>query len=186
MSGTYSGFSTKTKLWIIALGAFVAIINLGIAWKVASTALTEIPMSSTDIENILSLSKDIYDPLIHANNIQLRTHVINTQVHLKGVTNKQSIIVVAIGSGFALMAIGFALFLIGADGAFSIQSETSSNKLVFTATAPGLLCFVLAALLIGMGLTRKHEINLGGSQYVSVLPSNVRTTTNQQSVIIDP
>lgn len=168
MTATYTGLSNKAKIWIITLSALVAVANLAMAWIVASDALDQVPMSEQDVRQIIDLSEDVTDPIIHSNNMLLRSHAINTQVHLKGVTNKQSIIIVAIGSGFALLAIGFALFLIGADGAFTINATAPESSLVLSSTAPGLLCFVLAALLIGFGVSRKHEINLGSTAYVSL------------------
>lgn len=187
MANAYTGLSNRAKLWIIALSALVAIGNLAMAWVVAGRALDAVPMSQQDVQQIISLTADVTDPVIHANNMQLRTQAINTQVHLKGVTNKQSIIIVAIGSGFALMAIGFALFLIGADGAFTVNATSPQASLVITSTAPGLLCFVLAVLLIGYGVSRKYDINLGNSQYVSAIPGSVQPSRTQQpTTTIDP
>jgi len=182
MSSSYEGLSKRAKMWILTLSAIVAVSNLGLAWLVASNAIEQIPFSNDDIALIVGLSADVTDSRIQANNIQLRTHAINTQVHLKGVTNKQAISVVAIGSGFAMMSIGFALFLIGADGAFTLKATEGDRNLVFSSTAPGLLCFLLASILIIYAITRDYEINLGSSQYVSTAGQ----TTIQPRPVINP
>jgi hypothetical protein len=91
-------------------------------------------------------------------------HTLNVIAHLKAITNNQSLATLAISGGAALIAVGFALFLIGSDGAFQMQYETpseASGKLALYATAPGLLCFLLGAVLIAVGSTRKHELAIG-------------------------
>ena len=168
MTQLYEGLSNKTKVSVLVFSAIIAIANLGLAWYVADKALNEIPISNNDVEEIKSLSSDLIDPNIYANNLNLRVHAINTQVHLKGITNKQSIIIVSIGSGFAFIAIGFALFLIGADGALHVKNESIDSKLMLSATAPGIVCFVLAAILIFMGVTREYKLDIGNTKFLNI------------------
>ena len=91
-------------------------------------------------------------------------HTLNVIAHLKAITNNQSLATLAISGGAALLAVGFGLFLIGSDGAFRLQYETpseASGKLALYATAPGLLCFFLGAVLFAVGSIRRHDLNIG-------------------------
>ena len=85
-----------------------------------------------------NLTASFSDPL---NKAILHAHAIDAVANLKLVANKQSIVVVAIAGAFALSAVGFALFFLGADGAFQLQAEQGIGgpRLLFAGTAPGLL-----------------------------------------------
>ena len=65
------------------------------------------------------------------------------------------------GAAFALSALGFGLFLLGSDGVFKIIADTPNKASVaITGTAPGLLCFILAAWLVVVGVKREAKITL--------------------------
>lgn len=170
MSAVYEGFSNKSKMIIVIMSALGAMINLGLAWYIADKALNEIPISNEDIKEIKLLSSDLNDTEVYSNNLQLRVHALNAQVHLKGITNKQSIIIVSFGSGFAFIAIGFALFLIGADGALKVKQNDADSKLMISATTPGIVSFLFAAILIFYGVSRKHKLELGTTEFLNKIP----------------
>ena len=84
------------------------------------------------------------------------------QVLQKGIANRHALASLSIACGIALFAIGFSLFLIGADGAFKAQaSHGGSFAVAASGTAPGLLCFVAATVLVGIGATRVHKLGIG-------------------------
>ncbi len=84
-------------------------------------------------------------------------HLVTAELQLLTVQNQHTISVVAMSAAFALLAIGFALFVMGAEGAFKIAGKLSDGQnLVLKSTAPGLLCFFLSALLIYATLTHGH------------------------------
>lgn len=142
-------------------------INLGLAWGVAANISKDIQYKEKEVDLIPKMTGDLDSP-VTTNDYLLRTHVIDNQTMLKGIINKQSLSILAIGSGFAFMSIGFALFLIGADGAFKFQGEHSGAKIVVSSTAPGIACFVLAALLVGIGITRTTQLNIKPTKYVNI------------------
>ena len=161
MPDLYQGFSPRVRVTIVALAAFIAILNLGASWYFAGAAIERLEFSDQDARYLQTLGADLLDT---NERVALRLYATSTQAHLKGIVNKQAIIIVCFGSAFAFMAIGFALFLIGADGAFQFQAETDQKaKLIFSSTAPGLLCFLFAAVLVAIGVTTKYELNIGAA-----------------------
>jgi hypothetical protein len=100
-----------------------------------------------------------------ANSIALVQRMIEANVYLKGITNRQSIITVAIGMAFGLMAIGCGLFVLGIQGGFEAEARTPQNgSLVLKSSAPGILCFVLGTLIILVGLSRPEQIAFKDSE----------------------
>lgn len=153
------GLPQWALLAIIAAAFAIGIVSVGLSWYEAHAARQQLAFGLADLRVLGAISELAPE----SSNEALTVHALNTMVHLKGVTNYQALGVLAIGAGAAFVAIGFALFLIGADGAFKLQVDGRGDvKLGLYATAPGLLCFVLAAGLIALGATRKHEIELGG------------------------
>lgn len=151
--------------WAIVGIVFAALVlgslSIGLAWKQSADASANLAFGQRDAGVIGSITRLAPG----ADNEALVVHTLNAMVNLKSITNYHALGVLAIGAGAAFLAIGFALFLIGADGAFQIQYEAKGdNKIAFYATAPGLLCFVLSAFLIGVGATLKHEMQLGDYQ----------------------
>jgi hypothetical protein len=159
--GIYEGFSPRMRVAIVSVAALIALLNLGASWYVAGTAISSLKFSDQDAKYIQTIAADLVDV---NQRVALRIYATNTQAHLKGIVNKQAIIIVCFGSAFAFMAIGFALFLIGADGAFKFQAATDQKaNLLLSSTAPGLACFLFAAVLIGIGVTTKYELNIGAA-----------------------
>ncbi|GGI95342.1 hypothetical protein GCM10007978_36280 [Shewanella hanedai] len=157
----YEGLSNKARAWILLGAALIVIANLGLVWYETDKALNQLPISSEDINVIKSVSDGPLHSTIQSNNQKLRVHAINITLIMKGIINKQSIIIVCIGSAFSFIAIGFALFLIGADGAFKLNATHGEAKVVMSATAPGLACFLFAAILISIAATREFKLEPG-------------------------
>jgi len=179
MSQLYQGLTKKSKIWIIGSATAIAVINLLFSWFLAYQIIDNMRFTQSDIKNIKSLSdlsdnnsSTVYDR-------ELRTLSMNANIHLKGITNKQTIVVLSITSGFTFVAIGFALFLIGVDGAMHISHEHQDSKLFISVTAPGLVSFLLAALLILYGVSRTYELDLPGIEG----EENITKRTNDNYVI---
>jgi len=179
----YQGFSPGARLLIVGIAALIAIANLGFAWFMALEAGSTIWLGPNDIDVLERLAGPIAGQTEgeKVNALVLRTHVIDVQVNIKAVQNKQSLVLVAIGSGFALMALGFALFLIGADGAFKLGAEGAGSKLLVTGTAPGLFCFFLAALLILVGITRTQQFTNGITNFAGPAPTGFEETPDTRA-----
>lgn len=164
MATTYEAFSKRQKMYIVAAAIVAVIATQAFAAWVMSDAMRHLPFSTQDQDIVKGLSADISDPLHRS---ILRAHAIDAVSNLKLVANKQSIIVVALAGSFALAAVGFSLFLLGADGAFQVQADHAGSgaKLLFVGTAPGLLCFALAVVLMGMGIRQPSTLNLGSVSF---------------------
>ena len=156
----FRGIPSWAKITIVFLAVVLAALNLGAAWVDLSNANRNLSFGKNDVDMIASVAR-----LGHTGSESdqvLVVHTLNTIVHLKAITNHQALAGLAIAAGTALLALGFALFLIGADGAFQMQYQGKDDgKIAFYATAPGLLCFALATVLIAIGATRKQSLQLG-------------------------
>ena len=100
-------------------------------------------------------------------------HLLTAELQLRTVQNQQTLSVVVMSAAFALLAIGFALFVMGAEGAFKITGKISDGQnLVLKSTAPGLLCFILSALFIYATISRGQIQVIDASREVSSQPSS--------------
>lgn len=96
-----------------------------------------------------------------------KTHVfinrlLDADTQARVIQSRQSVVVVAMSAAFALIAIGFALFVMGAEGAFKVQGQVADRgALVVKATAPGILCFVLATCVICFALLGDMRVDTG-------------------------
>lgn len=158
----FRGIPIWAKLVIILLAIVLSAVAIGFGLINARQANSSLAFSENDakiVETVTSLGTT--DSNADQN---LVVHTLNVIAHLKAITNNQSLATLAVAGGSALLAIGFSLFLIGSDGAFNLEyngQSPASGKLALFATAPGLLCIFLGALLIGVGSMRKHEFQIG-------------------------
>ena len=77
-----------------------------------------------------------------------RDFAVHVVAQIENITINTSLSYTTAGIAIGLVSIGFALFVIGADGAFKVMGSTPDMKLVISSTAPGILCFVLAFFLV--------------------------------------
>jgi len=185
MSQLYQGLTKKSKMWIIGSATAIAVINLLFSWFLAHQTINNMQFTQSDIKNIKSLS-NLSNNSSTAYDRELRTLSMNANIHLKTITNKQTIVVLSIASGFTFVAIGFALFLIGVDGAMYISHEHHDSKLFISVTAPGLVSFLLAALLIMYGVSRKHKLklsNITSNNTIQMTSANYVIDNNNSSLM---
>lgn len=147
---------------LLAIGVFLA--NMLGAWWVAfhSTALIARPLvePGSAIEQALGKLSTADDDT-HFFLLRL----LDTELMIRTIQNQQALNVVALAVAFALMAVGFALFVMGAEGAFQLEGRhPSAGNVVAKATAPGLLCFVLSAGVVLVALRMHVEIEPGAFQ----------------------
>ena len=145
--------------WSVGLAVVVFLLNMAAAWYIVgdSTILISKPLvgESTSAVSAVLAAADEATP----NQMVLLNRVVDTELLLRTIQNRQSLTVVSMCAAFALIAIGFALFVMGAEGAFSFSGEVKDRgTLVLQSASPGLLCFVLAAIIVGM--TIKIETNV--------------------------
>jgi hypothetical protein len=158
----YQGLSSRAKFWILCIGALIAVLNLLAAWYFAQRMHGNLDLSKVDFQPFVDwMGLDAHLKLSSMQLYDLSARSIHIVAISKMIANKQSLVLACFGAGFALAAIGFALFVIGADGAFQISS-TAPNKaqLVISGTAPGLLCFLLCGLLVLVGIRERSHMTL--------------------------
>ena len=84
--------------------------------------------------------------------------VVENDVNHRNIANKQTTVIVAMAASFSLIALGFALFVMGFEAAYGVSGTSPAGSVVIQATSPGLLCFVLAALVICFAITRRTDV----------------------------
>jgi hypothetical protein len=158
-TGPYVGLSEQSRLWILGLGAVIACLNLIVAWFLAHETLVALRLSDADVAPFRALFSDTSVSASSRHDLLARSmHIVALN---KMIGNKQGLVLACFGGAFALAAIGFSLFVIGADGAFKVSATTSSKaKLVLTGTAPGLLCFAIFGWLMTRGVEQKSSMEL--------------------------
>lgn len=166
--GALRGLSRRQKMAIVMGALFVVLVSLVAAGYVMWSALSATQLNEADLKAIAAMSG------VDGSSLEksvLRAYAIEAAINIKLVANKQAMILVAFSGAFALAAVGFALFLIGADGAFNLEHGAGASRLLLTGTAPGLLCFFLAAMLILVGITHRSQISLGGVSLPGASPA---------------
>ncbi len=133
-------------------------LALGAAENVARPLVAEGETSA--VSRVLDSTNDA-----SANTFTLLNRVVDAETQLRAAQNAQTLCVVAMAGSFAMMAIGFALFVMGAEGAFELETKTSTGgNLVLKSTAPGVLCFVLATGILMFTLYRQVSLTSGSFQ----------------------
>ena len=161
-AGTTKTLVEKASGFSLALAVVVFMANMIAAWWITgeSTEVIARPLVA-DHATAVSLALDAA-PQASANNHVLLNRLLNTELMLRAAQNRHTITVVALSVAFALVAIGFALFVMGAEGAFRLEgSAGTQGNLMVKATAPGLLCFVLAVVIVCFALLSKTDMELG-------------------------
>jgi hypothetical protein len=161
-SDLYVGLSERSRLIIVTIGGLVATLNLAAAWWFAYST-----------EQSLALTEAAFKPYLYwfkessALNLssELRYDLVARAMHIvalgKLIANKQGIVLACFGAAFALAAIGFSLFIIGADGAFKVLAKSPAKaSIAITGTAPGLLCFVISGWLVSVGVHHQSHLQL--------------------------
>jgi hypothetical protein len=166
-SNFYVGLSERAKLWILALGAGIAVLNLAAAWYFAHEMGQSLRLGASDMAPFKDwINGNGNEKLPAEARYDLSARAMHIVAYTKLIANKQGLVLACFGASFALAAIGFALFVVGADGAFKASVATPDKaKVVLTGTAPGLLCFALAGWLVSQGITQRSELNLPAIRY---------------------
>jgi hypothetical protein len=148
----------SNNLWLVLIGVSICLLNMGAAWYliilsngfVVTGLVTGVP-SATD--KALTLI-----PTADANELIVLDRIVQSDVNHRNLANKQIAVTVAMAASFCLVAIGFALFVMGVEAAYAISGSSPTGGLVIQATSPGLLCFILAAVVVCFALARHSEV----------------------------
>jgi hypothetical protein len=178
------GLSESFKLRLLLVAAAIAIVNLLAAWAVAYQAQDALMLEAKDMKPFeVWLQAGTAGQLSADARYDLNARAMTLVSSMKLISNKQSLVLTAFGAAFALVAIGFALFVIGADGAFKVMAQSPENagKIVITGTAPGLLCFVISGILVVFGITHRSELHAPDLRSNTNLVLNQLASAQQES-----
>jgi hypothetical protein len=127
----------------------VFFVNMGFAWHVTLSSTR-----ATSQQNFVGFAPLRLDPA--------SVRLLEVQFYQNIVTSRQLVVIIGMSTGFGMMAIGFALFVLGIESAYSLSGETGpSAKLALSSSSPGLVCFLLSTIIIVMAMTRSMEASLG-------------------------
>lgn len=133
-------------------------LTLGAAENVARPLVAEGQVSA--VSEVLAVPTGA-----SANTYTLLNRIVDAEIQIRTAQNGQTLCVVAMAGAFAMMAIGFALFVMGAEGAFQLEgSAPSGGNLVLKSTAPGVICFALATLVLLFALYKQISLTSGSFQ----------------------
>jgi hypothetical protein len=158
----YAGLSPGHRMAIVISALAIVVLNMIFGAYVMFASTGHMAFGPPDQQTVAQFSGGIADAGASA---LLRAKSIDAVANIKLIANKQAIIIVAFAGAFSLIAIGFALFVLGADGAFKAEASAPpgahAGKLLLTGTAPGLFCFACAVALIASGIFHRSELRLG-------------------------
>lgn len=145
---------------LVIIGVGICLLNMGAAWflirssnKFVMTGLIGDSKSSSATNEVLNQARTAtWEKLIFLDRI------VEYDVNHRNIANKQTIVIVAMAASFSFVAIGFALFVMGVEAAYTISGNSPKESLVIQATSPGLVCFLLAAIVVCVAITRRTEV----------------------------
>jgi hypothetical protein len=149
----YEGLGRTARFRIVVVAAIIATANLAMGWYLCVDFQKQFYFTDADAKLVEDVTLEVRGSNSDPNATRLAIRMLDNLSHLKAIVNKQSVLVLAISSGFALFAIGFALFPIrfaraSAHSAWPISSSPH--------VGPGLSA--------GAGASSAGEIGSGGSK----------------------
>jgi len=133
-------------------GLIIAAINVALGWWMLIRAGSVTPIVSPDrfADSVQALRPD---------SLAERSEVRSLLVTSFLVANDHAVAVVVLAFAFTMVALGFALFVMGVESAFEFQGGQSDfGSVAIRATAPGLICFVLATILLAFTISRRTPV----------------------------
>jgi len=131
---------------LVVTGIVIAVANMVLAWTIMFTHPT-VPSQSQapgpakqetaagQADSSMQQVYQIFQPVFR-------------QAELKQIS-EQNVLRLGIAFSFALLSVGFSLFVMGIEGALSVSGEVPDlAKLVIRTASPGVLCIVLATAVI--------------------------------------
>lgn len=135
--------------WLVFSALLVFFVNMSVAWYVTlvtTQTMRQQAGGAVDVQGTKNAD------------VENRTFPLDRIA----VTSRQLLLVIGMSTGFGMMAIGFALFVLGIDSVYNVNAGTGpSATLSLSASSPGLLCFVLAAIIMIVAMTRSMTIEVG-------------------------
>jgi hypothetical protein len=144
---------------LVLVGVLISLANMYVAWSVIASSNSFV-MTGLVSKGGLTATSQALEMVSNSSpeKIGFLDRIVQADVNHRLIANKQTIVIVALASSFSLMAIGFALFVMGIEAAYSIEGKNPTGSLVISASSPGLVCFLLAALVICFSLSQKSNV----------------------------
>jgi len=150
---------TTQNFALVILGVLICLINMGLAWRLIESSNHFVMTGLVADKNTSATNEALKQAATaDANKLLFLNKVIENDVNHRNIANKQTAVIVAMAASFSLIAIGFALFVMGVEAAYTISGKNATASLVVGASSPGLLCFLLAAVVIGVAITRQTSV----------------------------
>jgi hypothetical protein len=142
--------------WTLFAGIVIAIISVGAAFVVVWFARGEILSLSSQLAG----TADGYGALVPDKAlVNERSEIRSLLVASTIVSYDQSLRTAALALATAILAIGFALFVMEVESAYKASGRVASGQAFkIEASSPGLLCFVMATILIVVVMARGVSI----------------------------
>jgi len=146
--------SNKANLIFTIIGIVLAFGNMTYAWFTLDGAKEQlgrtVPPQLNQLLKEINLNKA--DDL-QANQTTIALQAVQLTTIYQAWEMRHILAKVAFAMAFALMSFGLALFVMGYESAYSLKATSGSNtKLSLVASSPGILCFVLATIILLFGL----------------------------------
>ncbi len=158
----------NVSIWPKALFVFGILIflgNMAISWWLAIRANTFV---SEPLVSDAGRDKTIAEAikLVHGGdgNVHIfAQQLIGLDTTLRAISNRHVILIVAMASAFSFVAIGFALFVMGIESAFTLSAgDEKHGSVILKASAPGLACFLFATIIVTAAIMCQTSIDAGG------------------------
>lgn len=184
--------------FLVYCGLLVFLLNIAVAWTVVirSNAAINAPLMSADgpkpsaaasaLKAYFTATTVATPPpsgattdALSSDRLVLLDRLIKADFYQRLIGNNQTLQIAGMALAFSFLALGFSLYVLGIRGAFSLsvgQSDpNSSARLAFAASTPGLLCFLLAAVITCIALTRDFDVSLGDVEVGRPAPTPAKT-----------
>jgi hypothetical protein len=180
----------SSSVVLVGVGVFVCLLNIGAAWWLIQSSNKFVMTSLIGDSKSPSATKEALiqaqAPTATWEKLIFLDRIVENDLNHRNVANKQTAVIVAMASSFSLVAIGFALFVMGVEAAYTISGTSpTTGNLVIQATSPGLACFVLAAIVTCVAITRQTEVSFSPME-LSQNPSPESTPSLPTPVVLGP
>jgi hypothetical protein len=147
-----------SSIVLVIIGVIICLLNMGAAWTIIWSSDKSVMQGLVSKED--SATKKALDLAGDSSGEKLifLDRIVQNDLNHRNIANKQIAVIVAMAASFSLIAIGFALFVMGVEAAYTISGKSLTGSLVIGATSLGLVCFLLAAIVIGIAITRRTEV----------------------------
>lgn len=141
---------------LAVFGLFLALLNVLCVWLVVFDARNQLktPLPS-NIEKLMEKEFAEKSQKVDPNRTAIVFLAMDISMMHYSVNNRYNHIIIADGMAFALACFGFSLFVMGLESSYTLEAGGKGGTAIkIAASSPGLLCFILAVVIIIAGLQK--------------------------------